>query len=172
MWKYLVAAAVVLIAVSHLRADDVSADSLAAKAAKAEDQVKMSLENGAAIVDVASPSGIGRATIELKKGPWPAAVVLRLHLNGLESLTASGGKLKLAGYVLSHSGNTQRVTLTEEGKEGERDAGTTIRVFDGQGKPAAGLPPAGGYFEIELPKVLLESQPKSLNIQWIDFYRG
>ena len=108
----------------------------------------------------------------MKKGPWPATVVVRLHLKGLESFSVSGGKLRLAGYVLSHSGNTQHLTLTEEGKEGEQDAGTTIKVFDGQGKPATGLPPAGGYFEIALPKAILQGQVKSVDIGWIDFYRG
>ena len=57
MWKYLAAAPVVLIAFSHLRADDVSADSLAAKATKPEDKVTVNLENGAAIVDVAALAG-------------------------------------------------------------------------------------------------------------------
>jgi len=35
-----------------------------------------------------------------------------------------------------------------------------------------GLPGKGGYFEIRLPKALLDGQPKSLELGWIDFYRG
>ena len=171
MWKCLALATIVAIAVSQVRAEDAPAGSFLCKTTKPEDQIKVKLENGVAIFDVDSQSGIGSARVELHKGPWPATVVLRLRLKGLESFTAAAGKLKLAGYVLSHSGNTQRLTLTEEGKEGEREAGTTIKVFDANGKPAAGLPPAGGYFEIALPKALLEGQPKGLQIGWIDFYR-
>ena len=172
MWRYMALATVVSVVVSLARADDISRDSIISKTTKPEDQVKVKVENGGAIVDVVSPSGIGGATIELKKGAWPTTIVVRLHIKGLEPFTAVGGKVKLAGYVLSHSGNTQRLTLTEEGKDGQREAGTTIKVFDEQGKPTAGLPPQGGYFEIALPKALLDGQPKLLEIGWIDFYRG
>jgi hypothetical protein len=170
VWKHLALAMIASIAASHVRAEDAPTEPFLCKTTKPEDRVTVKLENGAAIVDVVSPSGIGGATVELQKGPWPATVV-RLHLKGLESFSAVAGKHKLAGYVLSHSGNAQRLTLSEEGQEGEREAGTTIRVFDDRGKPAAGLPPPGGCFEIALPKVLLEGQPKLLRIAWVDFYR-
>ena len=62
--------------------------------------------------------------------------------------------------------------MTEDGKEGEREPGTEIKVLDAAGKPVKGLPGKGGYFEIRLPKALLEGQPKSLELGWIDFYRG
>jgi hypothetical protein len=90
----------------------------------------------------------------------------------LESLAVSNGKVKLTGSVLSHSGNTKRLYLTEEGKDGEREPGTEIKVLDAAGKPVKGLPDKGGYFEIKLPKALLDGGPKSLELGWIDFYRG
>jgi hypothetical protein len=90
---------------------------------------------------------------------------------GLESLTVSNGKTKLTGSVMSHSGNTKRLYLTEEGKDGEREPGTEIKVLDSTGKPVTGLPGNGGYFEMTLPKALLEGQSKSLEVEWIDFYR-
>ena len=79
--------------------------------------------------------------------------------------------MKLVGSVLSHSGNTKRLYLTEDGKEEERESETEIKVLDAMGKPINGLPDKDGYFEIALPKALLESQPKSLEVGWIDFYR-
>lgn len=138
---------------------------------KPEDRVKVQLERDTAIFDVSSQSGIGGATITLANGKWPTTVVLRLHLHGMESVAVSNGKIKLTGSVLSHNGNTKRLYLSEVGKEGEREPGTEIKVFDTAGKPINGLPGDGGYFEITLPKALLEGQPKSLELGWIDFYR-
>lgn len=74
------------------------------------------------------------------------------------------------GSVLSHSGNTKRLYLTEDGEK--QEPGTEIEVFDAAGKPITGLPDKDGYFEIKLPKALLESQSKSLTLGWIDFYGG
>lgn len=142
------------------------------KTKKPADQVKMKIENDTATLDVLSQSGIGGATVTLAKGKWPTTVVLRLHLSGLESFAVSNGKIKLTGSVLSHSGNTKRLYLTEIGKEEERKSGTEIKVLDAAGKPVKGLPDKGGYFEIVLPKALLEGDSKSLEFAWIDFYRG
>lgn len=139
---------------------------------KPADQVKVTVENGTATLDVTSPSGIGGATVTLPKGEWPTTIILRLHLSGLESFAVSNGKIKLTGSVLSHSGNTKRLYLTEIGNGDEREPSTQINIFDAQGKPANGLPAKGGYFEIRLPRALLESEPKSLELGWIDFYRG
>jgi hypothetical protein len=142
------------------------------KTRKPEDRVEMKTEGDAATWDVFSPSGIGGATITAAGGKWPATVTVRLRLRGLESLAISNGKVKLAGSVLSHSGNARRVSLTEDGKEQPGPAETEIRVLDAAGKPIQGLPDQGGCFEITLPKALLEGQPKSLELNWIDFYRG
>lgn len=139
------------------------------KTQKPEDRVTVTLEKDTAIFDVSSQSGIGGATITTTSGKWPTTVILRLHLSGLESFAISSGKIKLTGSVLSHSGNTKRLYLTEDGKE--RESGTEIEILDAAGKPIKGLPDKGGYFEIRLPKVLFESQPKSLDLGWIDFYR-
>jgi hypothetical protein len=44
-------------------------------------------------------------------------------------------------------------------------------MLDAEGKPSDELPEEGGYFQMELPSALLASEPKSLSIEWIDFYR-
>ncbi len=41
-------------------------------------------------VDIASTRGIGRATLE-REGRWPGALILRLHLKGLEGLELMAG---------------------------------------------------------------------------------
>jgi hypothetical protein len=138
---------------------------------KTEDQVEVETKEGTAIFTFRCPTGIGGATISIKDGKWPEKVILRLRGKGLESLTVSNGKIKLSGSVLSHSGNTKRLYLTKEGKDGEREPGTEIKVLDSTGKLVTGLPGNDGYFETTLPKALLEGQPKSLVVEWIDFYR-
>ena len=140
------------------------------KAKKPTDQIKLKVEQDTATLDISSPSGIGGATITLAKGKWPTTVVLRLHLRGLESFSASNSKIKLSASVASHGGNPKRLYLTEDGKEKQPE--TEIKVLDAAGKPVKGLPDKGGYFEIRLPNALLEGQPKSLELGWIDFYRG
>jgi hypothetical protein len=152
-----------------LRAASLPAFAITTK--KPADQIKIDAENGTTTFDVSSQSGIGGATITATNGKWPTTIVLHLHLGGLESFAVSNGKIKLTGSVLSHSGNTKRLYLTDDGKDDEREPGTEIKVMDAAGKPIKGLPDKGGYFEITLPKVLLEGQPKSLELGWIDFYR-
>ena len=140
------------------------------KTKKPADSIKLKVERDTATFDITSPSGIGSATITLERGKWPTTAIVRLHLHGLESFAASSRKIKLSGSVVSHSGNPKRLHLTEDGKE--RKPETEIKVLDATGKPVKGLPDKGGYFEIKLPKALLEGQPKSLELGWIDFYRG
>jgi len=139
---------------------------------KPADQVKVKVEKDTATFDVSSQSGIGSATITFTQGKWPTTVVLRLHLRGLESFSASNGKVILRGAVASHSGNPKRLYLTEDGKSESREPETEIKVLDAAGKPVKGLPGKGGCFEIRLPKALLEGEPKALELGWIDFFRG
>jgi hypothetical protein len=40
------------------------------------------------------------------------------------------------------------------------------------GKPAKELPLKDGYFEIALPKAFFDGNPKTVTLNWIDFYRG
>ena len=146
--------------------------SFAIETKKPEDRIEMKLERDIATLAVVSQSGIGRATITTANGDWPTTVVLHLHLAGLEHLAISNGKVRLTGSVQSQSGNTARLCLTDDGGKEERTIEPAIRVFDGNGQPSAGLPGKGGYFEITLPKELLTGQPRRLELEWIDFYRG
>jgi hypothetical protein len=51
------------------------------------------------VFSVKSPLGISQAVIERQEDAWPKAVVLRLHLKGLESFRASNGKITLNAAV-------------------------------------------------------------------------
>jgi hypothetical protein len=47
-----------------------------------------------------------------------------------------------------------------------------IRILTSDDKPAKELPLKDGYFEMTLPRALFESNPKSIRLNWIDFYRN
>jgi hypothetical protein len=46
-----------------------------------------------------------------------------------------------------------------------------ICIVGGDGKPEREIPLKDGYFEITLPKAFFENNPKSITVEWIDFYR-
>ena len=122
-----------------------------------------------------SPLGISQAVIERAGEKWLKAVVLRLHLKGLESFRASNGKVKLGAAVSIDEGKA-KVRQWQDGKEGapldeKSPLWMDVRIVGGDGKPARELPLKGGYFEVALPKALFEGNPKSVTLNWIDFYR-
>jgi hypothetical protein len=46
-----------------------------------------------------------------------------------------------------------------------------IHIVGGDGRPAQELPLKDGYFEMTLPRLFFEGSPKSITLNWIDFYR-
>ncbi len=119
--------------------------------------------------------GIGRATVSCEAAQWPQAVILRVHLRGLESLSIANDNVELKASVLSHSGHPTLLHLWQAGKEGPALAKdspywTDIRRLGPDGKPVAGLPPEGGWFEVDVPKAFLTNK-RQLRLSWIDFYR-
>src|SRR5262249_38600854 len=62
---------------------------------RADDTVGVRVEKGRTVFSVKSPFGISQAVIERQEDTWPKAVVLRLHLKGLERFRASNGKATL-----------------------------------------------------------------------------
>ncbi|MEI6654259.1 MAG: hypothetical protein WCP45_05790 [Verrucomicrobiota bacterium] len=119
--------------------------------------------------------GIGRATVSCDADQWPQAVILRVHLRGLESLSIANAGVELKASVLSHGEHPTLLHLWQAGKEGPALAKDSpywiaIRRLGPDGKPVAGLPPAGGWFEVDIPKAFL-TNAKQLKLSWIDFYR-
>lgn len=139
-----------------------------------EDRVTENVHDGHTIFSVRSPRGIGSATIHRES--WPDHVSLRLHLRGLEGLSIRNGSVTFKASVLSHSGYRRLLRVVVDGQEKVVDQGdpyrTEIGAFDANGKPVEGLPGEGGWFEMLLPQAFFEAKPKSLTIDWIDFYRN
>jgi hypothetical protein len=104
------------------------------------------------------------------------AAVLRLRLKGLDSFRASNGTVTLAAAVSVQDGKPQ-MRLWKDGKEGAPLDGKSplrmdSRIVGGDGKPAKEIPLKDGFFEMALPKAFFEGNPKSITLNWIDFYRN
>src|SRR5262249_38787150 len=141
-----------------------------------DDTIEVRAEKDKALVLIRSPFGISQAVIAREGARWPEAVVLRLHLKGLESFRASNGKVTLdaAGSVQEGGGE---VRLWKDGKEDapldeKSPLWTAIRVVGGDGKPAKKLPLKDGYFEVALPQAFFAGNPKAITLSWIDFSRN
>jgi hypothetical protein len=146
------------------------------KIKRKDDSVEVRADKDKTLFAVKSPSGIGRAVIERQADTWPKAVVLRLHLKGLEGLRASNGKVTLDAAVSVRDGKVQ-VRLWKDGKEdppldSKSPFWTDIRIVGGDGKPGRELPLKDGYFEAALPRAFFEGDPKAITLSWIDFYRN
>ena len=141
-----------------------------------DDAVEVRAEKDRAVFSVKSPFGISQAVIERTDDKWPEAVVLRLHLKGLSSFRASNGKVTLDAAVSIHEGKP-KVRLWKDGKEDapldeKSPFWMDVRILTGDGKPAKELPLKDGYFEMTLPRAFFEGNPKSITLNWIDFYRN
>src|SRR5262245_42454 len=64
---------------------------LKASADRPDARVTVGADTGQAVVEIFSPSGIGGAEVEITSAALPQAIVLRLHLRGLEQLRFTYG---------------------------------------------------------------------------------
>lgn len=140
------------------------------------DKVDVRAEQDKVTFSIYSPFGISNAVIERSGEAWPDAVVLRLHLTGLEHFKVTSGKTTLEGSVSLRDGKPV-VRLWKGGQEdAPLDAQSPywmkIGILCGEGKPATAIPLKGGYFELPLPKALFGGNQKTITVNWIDFYRG
>ena len=81
-----------------------------------DDSVEVGSAKDKTVFAVKSPFGISQAVIEREGEKWPEAVVLRLHLKGLESFRASNGKVTVDAAVGIQEGQV-KVRIWKDGKE-------------------------------------------------------
>lgn len=171
MIQYLAIFVVTLLSVGCASAVDESPFKITTK--RDNDKIEATVKNDKAVISVCSPFGISQAVIERSDETWPDTVILRLHLKGLEGLKISYGMNSLEAAVSSQD-NTVR--LWEDGKEdspldSKSQYWMEILLIGKDGTPTKGMPLDDGYFEMQLPRALLGGNPKSITINWIDFYR-
>ena len=136
------------------------------------DKVEVKVENDKSVFSVHSPFGISQAVIERADENWSDIVKLRLQLKGLENFKVTNGMITLEAAVSSQDSS---VRLWKDGKEDSPLAAQSpywmkIRMFSNEGKLVKTIQ-FDGYFVIQLPKALFEDNPKSITVNWIDFYR-
>ncbi|MEJ7592079.1 MAG: hypothetical protein WKF77_11055 [Planctomycetaceae bacterium] len=135
------------------------------------DMVDFKVERDRTVFSIQSPFGISQTVIERTHGTWSDVVMLRLHLKGLENFNVTNGTV-----TLEAAGSGQGERQWKDGKEDSPvDAQSPywmeMRMVGDDGKPTTSIPLKDGYFEIQLPKALLEDNPTSITVTWIDFYR-
>jgi hypothetical protein len=171
-----VLACLVCLSSLALAGDDTQPARFKITTRRADDAVEVRFEKDRTVFSVTSPFGISQALIERTDDVWPRAVVLRLHLKGLESFRASNGKVRLEAAVSIEDGKP-KVRLWQDGKEDatlddKSPYWMDVGILTGDGKPTREIPREGGYFEMTLPKAFFEGNPKSITWNWIDFYRN
>lgn len=139
------------------------------------DRVEVQADKGKVVFIIKNPVGIGQAVIERQGEKWPDAVIVRLHVKGLDSFRVSNGAVTVNAAVSNHDGKP-RVRVWKDGREDapldeKSPFWTAIRIVGGAREPAQRIPLKEGYFEVTLPRALFEASPKSITLNWIDFYR-
>ena len=153
---------------------------------KHDDKVMVTTEDGRAVIEVTSFSGIGGLTATADA--WPEAVVVRLRLRGLEGLEIRYGDVTIATGV-SSSGQPSALTLSVLDEDGNVQSASpssdvyypNIQAVTPDGTTAVGplaagqrppFPlPEGSALEITLPPHFHRDDHPSFTLQWIDFYR-
>jgi hypothetical protein len=170
-------AAATLALVAGAGVQQPSAAAVDAVPKKPADRAVVSRSGEKTVVTISSAGGIGGATFTRKGDRWPDTLTLRLNLRGLESIKLAAGDVNLSG---SHSSHGEREPAgswanLSGGKETPLDPTspywTEIRAMNADGRAVSGLPPEGGWFEFAVPRALLNAQPKTFTVDWIDFHR-
>lgn len=145
-------------------------------------------EDSRALIDVNERHGINGLNARLTQGEWPAEIVVRLRLRGLEQLWIHYGDLTISTGV-SSGGAPPPLTITVVDESGNVQSAPPsadiyypdIRVVTPDGTAAVGplaagerpaFPlPEGSVFEITMPVHFFRDAPNSFSMQWVDFYR-
>lgn len=143
------------------------------------DSISVVAKEKSVVFVVTSKMGIGRGEIVLKQGSWPEDVRLQLHLKGLEGFKVDNGEVRLGAAAGVQASGTNLAYRVERIMPGNREQSLTkedpfwmqIRAYDRSGRPVTHFPAADSTIEVRLPKAFLGKGVKTINLEWIDFYR-
>lgn len=141
---------------------------------RSNDRVEIKQVAAETIFIVQSPAGISNANITRLSDKWPTNLTVHLRLQGLESFKLQTED-KIINLTVSSSSLEVRQWLNENEDpplDSKSPYWIEFRPLDHDGKPTKSIPLKEGYFEIKLPAKILESNPRSLKLEWIDFYRN
>lgn len=165
-----------LISLVAVAADEPAVSPFKIALKREDDRAEAKVEQGRATIAIRSPFGISGAKIERTGERWPESVTLRVNLKGLERFRVTAGEVAIEAAVASTDA-APRIRCWKPGAE-ETSLGTDdplwldVRLLDAKGAEVRKLPEAEGCFEVRLPKALFEENPPSIELEWVDFYRG
>jgi hypothetical protein len=139
-----------------------------------DDRVDVKMAKDQVVLSVSSARGISGAVIERQHEAWPAAIVLHLQLKGLENFQVASDSVKLAASVSSQDGKVRIWQGDDEQAplDNRSPLWMEIRAVGQDGQPTTTIPLKDGYFHVRLPAALFDGNPKTITINWIDFYRN
>jgi hypothetical protein len=129
-----------------------------------EDRVDIQVENGAAQIDIHSPTGIGAASFELESGTMPEDIRLRLHLKGLEGFRLTSARDQLSASVSGEAANADTQAILSSGAETSLSPGDPLWI-------EIAIVSEEGYFAVTVPQEFIRNAGNLFEIKWIDFYR-
>jgi len=137
-----------------------------------DDKIAILDEDSQTVIDIHSDFGIGSASFELVSGSMPDALLLRLHLKGLEDFQLISSQTTIAASISSgqvFNINSQRVIESNAGYPilSIHPLWLNIEIVSENRE----IPLEEGYFEITLPREFIRKAGSSFEVQWIDFYR-
>lgn len=166
------------LAICLMAAGAGAASDFAIACRRDDDRIPVIAEADRTVFEIVSARGIGAASIRRCRPQWPATLVLRPRLRGLEQLQITAGGVTLEVSVSSSPPHAVRQTVSQPDSQRDKTIDRAsrfwakVRILNAAGRPAGGLPDEGGCFELELPAALLDGNPAAIDVRWIDFYRN
>jgi parallel beta-helix repeat protein len=163
-----------VVANNVVKSDDVGAlakPGFHATVGRMDTRIRFLTEGDASVFDITSATGIDKATIKRETDEWPQTILVRLHLGGLELFRAGGKETAIEWSVASTEKHEARSSLVDGKRVADLKTDSPyyseVRIVGGVKQ----IPLQDGYFEIPLPAKLLEGNPVTISLEWIDFYR-
>jgi len=145
---------------------------------RAGNRITVTVVDHTAVLDIYSERGLGRADVRWVAGDYPAQILLRLHLRGLEELRFSYATTTITLSLSSTGdGGARQQYVSGAAPEPAQPSApdspywmkTTIK-----GQPAQAqnpMPLTTGWIEVALPPHFLQERYTGFTLQWVDFYR-
>ena len=145
---------------------------------KGDPVIVFSVSDDLLLVDITSPTGIGSAAIAKTSGQWPAKIVLRFRLSGLEDMKFRYGDTLLEVHIASHGANRVSEAVTKNGETRPLSPGQlldaqywmAVQIVGADGAPGV-APVKDGTIDVTVPPDFFRSKETKFTLEWIDFYR-
>jgi hypothetical protein len=143
------------------------APPLDASVRREDSTIRFSTEGDRTVITIESAFGIDTAIIKRQSDHWPAEMIVRARLKGLESFKLGCNESAVQWSASREESAPTRVSHWR-GRE-EVPIGNKHPLFTEAHYVAGDA--ESGYFEIPLPASFFANNPSEVTLAWIDFYR-